>query len=96
MTKEDLKKVYDTLLSMPGMNEQIKIDFKIDRKTVLLLSRVIEKGLAENQAGEENYGLIDAINKESLVALKALATEALEKAGMTEVSGKLNALSLNE
>ncbi len=52
LNKTDLAKVYDTVLSIPGMNETVKIELKIPRKNVLLLSKVIERGLV--QEGEEN------------------------------------------
>ncbi len=41
----DIAKIYDTVLSIPGMNETVKIDLRIPRKNVLLLLKVIERGL---------------------------------------------------
>ena len=35
-----------TILSIPGMNETVKMDFKILRKNVLLLNSVIKRGLS--------------------------------------------------
>jgi hypothetical protein len=56
--KTDLAKVYDTVLSIPGMNEALKIELRIPRKNVLLLSKVIERGLAQD--GEEGgAGVLD-------------------------------------
>ena len=43
--KTEIAKVYETLLSIPGMNEKIKIDLRIARKNVLFLSKIIERGL---------------------------------------------------
>ncbi len=37
MTTSEVAKVYETVLSIPGMNEGVKIDVKINRKAVLLL-----------------------------------------------------------
>jgi len=37
----DVAKIYDTIMSIPGMNEKVKIDMKSSRKNVLLLNRVI-------------------------------------------------------
>lgn len=45
MATNVLAQVYETLLCSPGMNEAVKVDVKINRKTVLLLSSVIENGL---------------------------------------------------
>jgi hypothetical protein len=47
LTTNDLTKVYDTILSIRGMNETVKIDLKISRKNVLLLNNVIRRGLAK-------------------------------------------------
>ena len=41
----DIAKIYDTVLSIPDMNETVKIDLRIPRKNVLLLLKVIERGL---------------------------------------------------
>ena len=41
----DIAKIYDTVLSIPGMNESVKVDLRMPRKNVLLLSKVIERGL---------------------------------------------------
>lgn len=43
LTTDDIAKVLDTILSIPGMNEKVKIDLKITRKNALLLNRVIER-----------------------------------------------------
>ena len=43
LTTNDVAKVYDTILSIPGMNDTVKIDLRISRKNVLLLNHVIER-----------------------------------------------------
>jgi hypothetical protein len=45
MATNVLGKVYETLLCRPGMNEAVKIDVKVSRKSILLQSSVIENGL---------------------------------------------------
>ena len=57
LTTDDVAKVYDTILSIPGMNEKVKIDLKITRKNALLLNRVIQRGLMSSDE-EEDYLLI--------------------------------------
>lgn len=92
MNASDLKNVYGALLSSPGMNEAVKIDLKISRRVVLLLSQVIEKGLSAK--GEDGaFGMKDVASKEELEELQKLSTDCLEKAGMTELNGKLSALT---
>jgi hypothetical protein len=69
LTTNDVTNVYDTILSIPRMNDTVKIDLKISRKNVLLLHKVIERGLTLKQDGGGNFfnlctisGLIIIIN----------------------------------
>lgn len=92
MNANDLKQVYGVLLSSPEMNVPVKIDVKINKRTVLLLSQVIDKGL--NVKGDHpGNGMIEAANKEELEELQKLSADCLEKAGLTEFSEKLMALT---
>ncbi len=91
LTTNDVARVYDTILSIPGMSETVKIDLKISRKNVLLLSSVIERGLSIKD-GEKPSDLLNSVPPENLQELKALAGECLHKAGLIELSEKLNAL----
>ncbi len=88
MTTNEVAKVYDTVLSIPGMNEAVKIDVKINRKTVLLLNSVIERGLNIKDA-EQAQGLLELIPKETVDELKEFSEECLKKAGLTELSEKI-------
>jgi hypoxanthine-guanine phosphoribosyltransferase len=90
MTTNDVAKVFDTILSTPGMNEMVKIDLKISRKNVLLLNHVIERGLTlENDA----TGLLGSLSTEVMTELKKLSEECLQKAGLVELNQKLVVLS---
>lgn len=90
-TTNDVAKVYDTILSIPGMNEVVKIDLKISRKNVLLLNQVIERGLSAKD-DDKSSALLGNMPEESLVELKNLSEECLQKAGLIELSEKLKAL----
>lgn len=92
LTTTDVAKVYDTILSIPGMNETVKIDMRISRKNVLLLNSVIKRGLATKD-DDKSSNLLANIPAESLQELNALADDCLTKAGLTELSEKLNSLS---
>jgi hypothetical protein len=75
LNKTDLAKVYDTVLSIPGMNEAIKIELRIPRKNVLLLSKVIERELSKE--GEDNRaGVLDIVSLETLSELSSLSFPA--------------------
>lgn len=91
MTTNDVARIYDTILSIPGMNETVKIDLKISRKNVLLLNSVIELGLTAKE-DDKSSNLLNSVPKESLQELKAFANDCLQKAGLIELSEKLNML----
>jgi hypothetical protein len=91
LTTKDVARVYDTLLCIPGMNEAVKIDVKINRKTVLLLHSVIERGLTAKDE-EQSQGLLELIPKETVEELKEFSEECLKRAGLTELSTKIKDL----
>jgi hypothetical protein len=86
-----LGKVYETLLCSPGMSEAVKIDVKINRKTVLLFNSIIENGLSKD--GGQASELLELVPHEDLGELKAFGEECLKKAGLTELSEKMKSLS---
>jgi hypothetical protein len=92
LTTNDVAKVYDTILSIPGMNETVKIDMRISRKNVLLLNSVIKRGLMAKD-DDKSANLLESIPQEALQELDAIADDYLTKAGLTELSAKLKALS---
>lgn len=92
LTTNDVAKVYDTILSIPGMNETVKIDFKISRKNVLLLNSVIKRGLNAKD-DDKSLNLLGSIPEETLKELSSLADDCLTKAGLTELSEKLNSFA---
>jgi hypothetical protein len=89
MTSNEVARVYDTLLCIPGMNDQVKLDLKISRKQVLLLAQVIERGL---RSESENLSGMLAVAKQAGEELNLIANDCLEKAGLIELSEKLKAL----
>lgn len=92
MATNVMAQVYETLLCSPGMNEAVKIDVKINRKTVLLLNSVIERGLTVKD-NEQSQGLLELIPKETVEELKQFSGECLKKAGLTELSEKMKNLN---
>ncbi len=92
LTTTDVAKVYDTILSIPGMNETVKIDMKISRKNVLLLNSVIKRGLSVKN-DDKSSSLLANIPEETLQELNVFADDCLTKAGLTELSEKLNSLN---
>ncbi|MBE8726331.1 hypothetical protein [Flavobacterium hungaricum] len=91
LTENDAAQVFDTILSIPGMNEPVRIDLKISRKNVLLLHHVIERGLLENNISPSV--LLQATSAENINELKQLSADCLGRAGLTELNEKLAGLS---
>lgn len=92
LTTSDVAKVYDTILSIPGMNETVKIDMRISRKNILLLHSVLKRGLTVKD-DDPSFALLKSIPPEALQDLHLIADDYLSKAGLTELSEKLKALS---
>ncbi|SEK60521.1 hypothetical protein SAMN05661044_00665 [Olivibacter domesticus] len=90
MKAGEVGRIIDTILSIPGMNDPVKIDLKMSRKQVLLLSNVIARGL--NGKDEQADGLLESLSSESKGELELLSAECLQKAGLTELYEKLRAL----
>jgi hypothetical protein len=78
------------ILSIPGMNDNVKIQLSVPRKNVLLLSKVIECGLGKE--GTEDDNILNITPKETIEELITISSELLEKAGLTEMNQKLNML----
>jgi hypothetical protein len=92
LSTKDAAIVYETLLSSPGMNDAVKIEMRIPRKMVLLLTKVIESGLAiKNEDAHD--GLLSIADKGTLEELKNISVDILRKAGLTEMNEKLNSLN---
>jgi hypothetical protein len=91
MATSVLSTVYETLLCSPGMNEAVKIDVKMNRKTVLLLNSVIEGSLGKEGHGSQD--LLKLVPADDVADLKAFAEECLKKAGLKELSEKMKALA---
>jgi len=87
--KEKLK-IYETVLSSPGMTEKCKIVLQLSRQNILLLSRLIETGLDANK--EKADEIINLLSKESTEELFAVVPEFLKKGGLTEFYEKLKSL----
>lgn len=88
-SKTEIAKIYETLLSIPGMNEKIKIDLRIPRKNVLFLSKIIERGLSTSEVNDKSLGVLETVSSETLQELVLISGEILEKAGLTEMNEKL-------
>lgn len=89
MTKTNtnyLGKIFDAILAIPGMNQVVKIDLRLSRKNILLLSKVIERGLNVKDGKES---VLDIVPQEILQELQQVPTELLKKTELTDMNEKL-------
>ena len=92
LAKTDVARIYETVLSIPGMSNNIKITMSISRKNVLLLNRVIERGLSIKDPDDKSNNVLDIVPQETLQELMSVAATMLDKAGLTEMNEKLQSL----
>ena len=91
LTPNDVAEVYDTILCIPGMNDNVKINLKLSRKNVLLLSSSINRGLRLKKEEKPPY-LLKNVPEEDIKELIDFSRECLEKAGLVDLSEKLDVL----
>lgn len=89
LAKNEVAKIYETILSIPGMNDEIKVPMKTSRKNLLLLSKVIERGLNGKETEDKSISILDSLSKETLQELGEISIQMLNKAGLTEMNEKL-------
>lgn len=94
LSEKEVALVFETLISSPGMNEVVKLDLRLPRKNVLLLVKVIEKGLLLKK-GEAREGLLEVAGTVMLDELQGIGMDLLQKAGLSDMNEKLNALQLS-
>ncbi|WP_250318032.1 hypothetical protein [Pedobacter sp. B4-66] len=88
MTTSDVAVMYDVMLSVPGMNEKnVKVDLKISKTQILLLSQAIRQGVKQETGMVKD--LLSVLPKESSTELCEIADDFLQKAGLAELYQKL-------
>ncbi len=90
--KNEMVRMYETMLSLPSMDETVKFSQGIQRKQVLLLSLLIENGLTSDSP--EIRDLLAAMPEGTVEALQRIAADYLQKAGLTELSTKLKSYAV--
>ena len=93
ITKSDLAKLNETLLTMPGMNVNTKIDLKIPLRNALLLSKIIERGLLGKEIDESSPTMLDLIPRKMTSELLYIPMEILQKAALIDMSEKLKSFA---
>ncbi len=83
MNAEERARVYDTLLSAPGMEDAVRIDMKIPRKQLLVLNHILS--LPDLSKASE---LLKHIDGDLFRGLKELGGAFLEKSSLVEFNAK--------
>ena len=91
VANKEKSKIFETVLSSPGMNEKCKIVLMLSRQNILLLSRLIEAGLLTDEHAFDDE-IIEALPKESFEEFKAIHEEILKKADLLEFYEKLKSI----
>ena len=84
-------KIFETVLSSPGMSEKCKIVLTVSRQNIILLSRLIEVGLLTDKNGFDDE-IIAALPKESLDEMRTVHEEILKKGDLSEFYERLKLL----
>lgn len=87
--KSDVAKVFETVLSIPGMTDEVKVSFRTSRKNLLLLKKVIERGLHGKESDDKSVSMLEIVPKETLEELGEISNQLLTNSGLTEVNEKL-------
>jgi len=91
MAENEKLKIYETVLSSPGMSEKCKIILHLSRQNILLLSRIIELGL-EADKKQMNVDLLMLLTEEGIEEFRKVLAEILSKGCLTEFYEKLKLL----
>lgn len=94
LSSKDVRNIYETLLATPGMNDEVKINLKISRKTALFLSKAIELGL-QVKSDTEGASVLMAADPGSLEKLQTISGEILGAASLVETHERINELLKN-
>lgn len=89
VAKEKLK-IYQAVISSPGMVERCKIGIHLSRQTIFILCRIIESGLKSEKEGDND--LLGLLSKEAQEELQTVVPEFLKKSNLTEFYEKLKSL----
>jgi len=91
VNRSERARIFETVLSSPGLSETCKIVLSPSRQTILLLSRLIEQGIA-NRGQESGDELLSFLPEESLNEVKGVVEEMLRKSGLVDFYSRLKTL----
>jgi hypothetical protein len=89
--KEERARIFETVLSSPGMSEACKIVLNPTRQTIVVLCRLLEKGMDKNGDGKGDE-ILSFLPAESLSELQVISDELLKKSGLADFYQRLKML----
>jgi len=91
MEMKEMKLVYETLLTAPGMEVVIKLDTRLSCRMILMLTQVINLGL---ESKNQRSGFLSILSEDETKELEQLAFAFLEKGGLVEMNKNLQQLGI--
>jgi len=90
MPAKEIFRIYDAVLSSPGMEDLVRIEIRMSRKNILLISRLIEYGLN----GDENTGddIFSQLFKDKMEEINLIREDLLKKGGLSDFYNKLKSV----
>ncbi|MFT3680695.1 MAG: hypothetical protein QM764_24390 [Chitinophagaceae bacterium] len=88
---KEKSKIFETILSSPGMTEKCKIVLQLSRQNVLLLSRLIEAGLLTKEQPFQDE-IIQVLPKDAAEEFRIVHEEILRKAELTDFYERIKLL----
>lgn len=76
-------RIFETILSSPGMNEKCKLSLVVSRQSLLLLCRLMEAGLLTKELPITD-DFLQSLPSDNIEEIKALQEEMLRKAGLAD------------
>jgi hypothetical protein len=89
--KQDRVKVFEAVLSGPGMKEKCKVNLQLNRLQILLFCRLIELGLFSEKGILQDDVLL-SFSKEEIDSYKLIRDELLQKGNLVEFYERLATL----
>ena len=84
-------KIYETVLSSPGMGEKCKIILQLSRQNILVLSRIIEGGLEADEK-ETKGDILMLLTREGIDEFRKVVDDILQKGELTNFYQNLKSL----
>lgn len=88
---KEKSKIFETILSSPGMSEKCKLVLQVSRQNVLLLSRLIEAGLLTKEQSFDDE-ILRSLPSAAVDEFRAIHEDILKKAELTEFYSRLKDL----